>query len=312
MVHQDNSSPIRITLLNSSLARIAPLEAGKPILDTEANFASFSNNEHEDNRIGYRFVEGIPVATGAVPESPEQADIDPDQVARLEKEYSTQSSATICRHHETESTGWIRQDWTYYLVPQADGIDMLWIVETHKQGLPRYFIVQQCFRMSGKRNAAWRRKIAETSAFSEYDLWSDQEDDSRKTSLSYAIRKGRWESLPYSESVVCARTPLGIGIDLTDKELLRAMGDVNPFMVEPVDCGLVARTDSVKKWICGIFWEGTSHVTNHHPADCLHCFVNIGNVPAYTKRAIRGKIYWFKGTLDELQSRWRKEFQEKD
>jgi hypothetical protein len=51
-------------------------------------------------------------------------------------------------------------------------------------------------------------------------------------------------------------------------------------------------------------------VTDHHPADCLHGIVNIGGIPPKSKRSIRGKIYWFQGTLDDLAKRWRRDFGE--
>jgi hypothetical protein len=75
-----------------------------------------------------------------------------------------------------------------------------------------------------------------------------------------------------------------------------------------VDCGLITRTNVEGTWLCGIYWEGTSHVTDHHPADCLHTIVNVGNIPPHSQRAIRGKIYWFKGSKDDLLKRWRRDY----
>ena len=50
------------------------------------------------------------------------------------------------------------------------------------------------------------------------------------------------------------------------------------------------RTNLENARVAGLFWERTSHVTNHHPADCLHTVVNIGDIPPHGKRAVRGKI----------------------
>ena len=61
--------------------------------------------------------------------------------------------------------------------------------------------------------------------------------------------------------------------------------------------------------VCGICWERTSHVTNHHPADCLHAVVNIGNIPPFSRRAFRGKIYWFKGSKKDLAEHYASDFQ---
>lgn len=73
---------------------------------------------------------------------------------------------------------------------------------------------------------------------------------------------------------------------------------------------LITRTNLEGTWISGIFWEGTSHLTNHHPADCLHTVVNIGCIPRHSKRAIRGKIYWFRGTKIDLAKRFQRDFPE--
>ena len=89
------------------------------------------------------------------------------------------------------------------------------------------------------------------------------------------------------------------------------MPEVGPYharMLDPIDCGLIARVDKVQTWVCGIYWERTTHVSDHHPADCLHAIVNIGGIPAHAKRALRGKIYWFKGTLQDLFDHWKRDF----
>jgi hypothetical protein len=126
------------------------------------------------------------------------------------------------------------------------------------------------------------------------------------------LRGRRWELLPAKDEAVGARTPLGVRIDKArgagDPDLVRTIGPYEAEVLPPVDCGLITRADSGGRWVCGIFWERTSHVTDHHPADCLHSIVNIGGVPPHSRRAIRGKIYWFKGSLDNLFRRWHRDF----
>ena len=209
-----------------------------------------------------------------------------------------------------ETNQWLEQDWIFYMAPVGDGIDLLWVIETNERGLPLYYGVQQCFRLSGRRNASWRRTIAETPAFSEYDLWESQKDVEIKTSLSWVLRNNHWQILPAIEECVGARTPFGVRIDEKrfPENLPSVVGPYAALMQDPIDCGLITRTDLEGNWICGIYWQGTSHVTNHHPADCLHAIVNIGNIPPHSKRAIRGKIYWFKGIKDDLHKKWRKDF----
>jgi hypothetical protein len=43
----------------------------------------------------------------------------------------------------------------------------------------------------------------------------------------------------------------------------------------PIDDGLVARCDRDGNWVNSLWWENTTHISNHHPADCLHSFVNL-------------------------------------
>jgi hypothetical protein len=60
--------------------------------------------------------------------------------------------------------------------------------------------------------------------------------------------------------------------------------------------------------VCGIYLERTTHISDHHVADCLHTYVNIGPIPPHGKRAIRGKIYWMKASKDNLFTLWQKDW----
>ncbi len=269
--------------------------------------ATFTNALHPGNRIGYRFHEHTPLIHGEVPKDASEAGINSDNIAALEADYAKRPN-TLKKTIVIGDADWAPQTWTYYMAPVDDGIEMLWIVETKNTGLNEYYGVQQCFRLGGVTNEAWRREFAETPAFSEYDLWNVAEKDKpEKISLTHVLRAGNWESLPATRDPIGARTPLGIRYDT-----LRAGGDldtmlkVGPYearMLDPIDDGLITRTNLDKTWVCGIYWERTSHVTDHHPADCLHSIINIGGIPPHGKRVIRGKIYWFEGTLKTLQTR---------
>lgn len=276
--------------------------------------ATVTNDKHPGNRIGYRFHEHTPLIWGDIPKDAESAGIVEEAIASLQSDFAKRPKVLV-NEVSIGDADWAPQTWTFYMAPADDGLDMLWVVETKDKGLNEYYGVQQCFRMGGVSNEEWRRQFAETPAFSEYDLWNVAEKDkSEKTSLSYVLRGGTWEALPAVREPVGARTSIGVMYDT-----LRAGGDlrnmlkVGPYeaeMLAPVDEGLVTRVNLDKTWVCGIYWERTSHVTDHHPADCLHNIVNLGGVPANGKRAIRGRIFWFEGTLEELQSRaadWSKE-----
>ena len=307
---------LMILLMISEVSRAAVADEPSPItasLSESKDFATFANRLHTGNRIGYRFHEHTPMISGETPAGCSAAGIDPEAVAQSESSFARRPgvlkhSLTIARLRD-----WIPQRWTFYLSPVADGVDMLWVVETFETGLSQYYGVQQCFRMGGNSNQAWRRAIAETPAFSEFDLWDVTEKDAAaKTSLTYVLRKGTWMPLPAVRDTVGARTPLGLTADKErsggDIDSMREVGPYHARMLEPIDNGLITRMDKDQTWVCGIYWQHTSHVTDHHPADCLHSIVNVGGIPPQSKRALRGKIYWFKGSLEDLAEHWRRDF----
>ena len=310
---------LMILLMISEVSTVAADDMVSPItvgLSESKGFATFTNQLHPGNRIGYRFHEHTPMVSGEAPATASAAGIDPTESSFAQRPGVLKHSLTI------GNADWVPQRWTFYLAPVADGIEMLWVVDTFDVGLNQHYAVQQCFRMGGKSNQEWRRTIAETPAFSEFDLWDSTEtrgcnplaekDASVKTSLSYVLRNGTWAPLPAVRETVGARTPSGL---IFDRERaggrIDSMQEVGPYharMLEPIDNGLIARIDKDKTWVCGIYWQRTSHVTGHHPADCLHSIVNIGDVPPHSKRAIRGKIYWFKGSLQDLAEHWKQDF----
>lgn len=279
-------------------------------LTQKDGFATFTNSRHPDNRIGYRFFEHSPLTWGTVPETVEAADVDHARIAQIVEEISARKGVVVYQQPIKKDEDWVDQIWTFYLAPADDGIDLIWVIESQEVGLPQYYGVQQCFRMGGLSNATWRRQIAETPAFSEYDLWRAQKDVESRTSLSWVLRNNEWQALPPIDDCVAAQTPFGIRIDRErfPENQPTQLGPYQGLRLKPIDSGLITRADVKGEWICGIYWEKTSHVTNHHPADCLHAIVNIGNLPAHSKRVIRGKIYWFKGTKDDLLNKWRKDF----
>jgi hypothetical protein len=281
-------------------------------LASKRGFATFTNRLHLGNRIGYRFHEHTPIVHGDVPRNDRAAGINPAATTKIERQFA-ERPGVVTTTIDVKDEKWVPQRWTFYLAPTRDGIDLLLVVETNEVGLNDYYGVQQCFRMSGKTNAEWRRAIAETPAFSEFDLWNVEEKDSQaKTSLTHVLRKGRWQALPARKESVGTRTPLGLRVDTARSDGgLDSMDTVGPYkalMTDPIDNGLITRTNRARTWICGIHWQRTSHVTVHHPADCLHSIVNIGGIPPRSKRALRGKIYWFEGTLADLAKRFQRDF----
>ncbi len=275
-------------------------------------FAFFTNQRHPGNRIGYRFFEHLPIIYGSVPTAVFDEPLNDQADVRNQEPFKPQSD-TMSHTMFINTVGWTPQKWTFNLTPIEDGIDLYWVVETTDTGLPQYYGVQQCFRLGGVSNRPWRREIAETPAFSEYDLWDITEKDSvTKTSLTYILRSNQWQPLPATQQTVGARTPLGVSIDSEISgghiSSMTAVGPYKAQMLDPIDLGLITRIDKNKTWVCGIYWQNTSHVTAHHPADCLHCIVNIGGIPPNSRRVLHGKIYWFQGSLQDLLIHWKHDF----
>ena len=226
----------------------------------------------------------------------------------MEESFTKRQGVLIYKKEVEKNDEWIKQDWTFYMAPVSDGIDVLLVIQTYADALPEYYGVQQCFRMSGATNAEWRQTIARTPAFSEYDLWATEKE--KKSSLTWVVRNSQWQQFPVFTDAVGARTPFGVEIDkkrFQDK-LPEKVGPYQALMYDPIDMGLITRTNKEGTWISGIYWQGTSHVTDHHPADCLHSIVNVGNIPSFSKRAIHGKIYWFKGSKEDLLEKFKKDF----
>ena len=289
-------------LLDSMWAQASHYE----IKTVKIGFATILNSQHPGNRIGYRFFEHSPIPYGEVPDSPDQAGYDPQRVSQLQEQYKQNPNAFVFTQEIAKDEHWTRQNWTFYMSPVKDGIDLLLIVTTFGEGLPEYYGVQQCFRLTGNTNgSAWRKNVALTPAFSEYDLWAREDDP--KTSLTYVVRRGRWESLPATKAAVGARTPAGVATDFLrfDGQPETRIGPYNAEMLAPIDVPLIARMDKSRQWVCGIHWETASHVTNHHPADCLHPIINIGGIPSFSSRGFRGKIYWFRGNTKDLLEHYR-------
>ncbi len=293
----------------SDSAKISPILVSAV---EKKGFATFTHKDHPGNRIGYRFFEHTPLIYGDIPlDLSEDVGINRDNVRKKIDYFANRPNVYIYNRHINQDDHWVKQEWTYYLLPVDDGIEILLTIQTFNEGLPAYYGVQQCFRLSGQTNEEWRQKIALTPAFSEYDLWAKEEHIENKTSLTYVWRNDHAQALPALPLSVGCRTPLGIKIDKLrwQGRLPEEVGAYKAKMDAPADNGLIFRVDNTKTWISGIFWERTTHVTNHHPADCLHSIVNIGNTPANTMRALRGKIYWFQGQFADLKAKFERDFQ---
>ncbi len=74
--------------------------------------------------------------------------------------------------------------------------------------------------------------------------------------------------------------------------------------------GLIVRESNDGKWVTGIAWERFLSTQAHNPWECMHLSVHLGPLKQGESRQIRGKIYLFQGTKEELLERYLRDFQE--
>ncbi|MGB0580893.1 MAG: hypothetical protein ACPGVU_14420, partial [Limisphaerales bacterium] len=73
--------------------------------------------------------------------------------------------------------------------------------------------------------------------------------------------------------------------------------------------GLMIREAKDDGWVMGIGWARFLSAQGHNPWRCMHLCVNIGPLKQSEKQTIRGRIFLFKGTKEDVLNRydrWRK------
>lgn len=272
-----NIPKVKFILLISLLLNIGNQAKGDDsILKVEPSknaVAKIINKKDLSDQIELGVPEQIPVSWGNVPLSTREANIDTAKIFSMIKKIKTTEDVFICEHEIPKDDVWSHQTWTYYMTPVQDGVEIALLVETHREGLPQFFGVRQNVCLSGRIKSAIGR------------------------------RDGKWGELAGKEHPVAAPTPIGIAIDkLVSK---RPEFEIS---LNPVDDGLITVADPQGGWICGMYWEGTSHLLNSSGENCLQSIVNIGNIPPFAKRMLRGKLYWFKGDKDDLAAHFERDF----
>jgi hypothetical protein len=69
--------------------------------------------------------------------------------------------------------------------------------------------------------------------------------------------------------------------------------------------GLIVRESADGKWVTGIAWEDYLSVQGHNPWNCMHASVRVGPLKTGQSKTVRGKIFLFLGTKDDLLTRYR-------
>lgn len=189
--------------------------------------------------------------------------------------------------------------------PAEHGLD-LWLLATSSQDINGSFCLQQCLRYTGRYNQEWRSRIAHTPYLSELDMHAMGRPNA---TLTYGRRDGQWAPFPVQHTAAPAVPGYTLPAD------------------EPAfDHGLIVRESphrqEAPEWYwqqvapgmdwdqitSGIYWERTALISNRHPADCVHAWVDLGPLPAGETRLLRGKFYYLAGGREDLLARWRRDF----
>jgi len=301
--------PVRLIVMLTCSA-VAAGAGDSPIkIELFDQFASFINCEHPDNRIGHRFHEHTPLTYDHIPQRAAEAEPAPREADTAP--FSARPGVKFFHRRVTE-VGWVPQDCSFYLATVTEGIELLFVVKTGEVGLPEFYGVQQCFRLTSTANEALQQKYARTAAFSEYDLWQDSPAGAELLSLTGALRNGSVKFFPAGKETAGCRTPYGESLDRWRSggqlDTLEHVGTYNVRMLWTGDTGLILRTSPDRKWSTGLYWERTTHLSDHHPADFLQAIVNLGGMAPNSQRVLRGKIYWLAGPGETLVKHWREDF----
>ncbi len=196
----------------------------------------------------------------------------------------------------TDGTAWCTgldnlgaQERELFFEPVEDGVRM-WMRLTTRADIAGCFAVAQCLQFAGETSLERMRPHSYAPAFSEFDYqahWHPHQ------TLTCGRRDGRWLSFPVQH--VAYHTPRG-----------HAFAPSTPG--PDVDHGLIIRESADGACAAGMYWERTAFVSNRHPADCVHSYVDFGPLAAGDSRTLHGAFYLVEGGRDALLSAWRRDF----
>lgn len=72
--------------------------------------------------------------------------------------------------------------------------------------------------------------------------------------------------------------------------------------------GLILRESTDGRWVTGIAWDDFLSVQAHNPWECMHLSIRVGPLKRGQEKTIRGRIYLFEGTKEDLLKRYRHDF----
>ena len=195
----------------------------------------------------------------------------------------------------------------WYFQPFPQGV-RIWAKLTANTEIKGSFCLQHCLRFTGMFNAKWRQAIAHTPFLSELDM---QAMGNANGTLTYARRHNEWFSFPVQYVVfptcVKAVSPFDSNGDLVDNGLIVRESPKRD-MAPAWYWELAAPNTSWDQITSGMFWERTVCISNRHPADCIHTWVDFGPLAAGQSRTVRGVVYFIEGTKDDILALWQNDF----
>jgi hypothetical protein len=297
--------------------------------------------EMPDYYLGYRFVEGQPIVsdrplvgyekqpvaqgfplpeltTTAASQPPAPgwqkewrlAYNEPDPQAPVQLSFQVMENGVahiIC----VENDGQQQQEFIFQ--PFSHGVRM-WTTLTTQTAITGAYCRQHCLRFTGLFNSQWRRVVAHMPFLSELDM---QAMGNANGTLTHARRANQWVPFPVQHTVYPTHA------DGVNNAAARggAQGD-------PVDHGLIVRETASRQlapasywqqvapgatWeqiSSGLYWERTAAISNRHPADCVHAWLDFGPLAAGQSRTLRGAVYFVEGPKDELLALWQRDFRD--
>jgi hypothetical protein len=202
-----------------------------------------------------------------------------------------------------------QQQCEWYFQPFPHGI-RVWATLTTQVEVQGSYCIPQCLRFTGMYNAKWRQAIAHTPFLSELDM---QAMGNANGTLTYARRNNEWFRfpVPYVVFPTCVDGIHSFGSqnDLVDHGLI--VRESPSRQIAPAGYWeLVAKNTSWEQITSGMYWERTACISNRHPADCVHAWIDFGPLAAGQSRTLRGVVYFVEGTKDDLLALWQSDFNE--
>jgi hypothetical protein len=191
--------------------------------------------------------------------------------------------------------------------PFAHGV-RIWVTLSTRETIPGSYCLQQCLRFTGMFNAPWRQGVAYTPFLSELNM---QAMGNANGTLTFARRDNQWFKFPVQHVVypthsasLKSHEPLG---ERVDHGLIIRETPSRQF-APPIYWERVAPNSTWEQITSGMYWERTAFISNRHPADCVHAWIDFGPLEAGQSRTLMGVIYFIEGSKDDLLAIWQQDY----